>query len=143
MKVRDFLLAGCGGGWRRAVRKRERESVQGERGESASLHFLRCSGFLRKLQAAKQHQGCSRRTGRVVLKVCELERKKLEHFLVKKMMQLEAFYLYLLGPDFKYRIGIQGTYTDLFLWNVLLNRRCVCVCACVRARMRGGSNRIV
>ena len=76
-------------------------------------------------------------------KVCELERKKLEHFLVKKMMQLEAFYLYLLGPDFKYRIGIQGTYTDLFLWNVLLNRRCVCVCACVRARMRGGSNRIV
>ena len=61
----EFFAAVGGGGWRGAVGGREWESVQGERarGESASLYFLRGSGFLRKLQAAKQHQGCTRRAG--------------------------------------------------------------------------------
>jgi len=38
-------------------------------------------------------------------------------------MLLEGMYVYLLGPDFRYRMGVQGKYTDLFLWNVLLNRK--------------------
>ena len=40
----------------------------------------------------------------------------------KKLNLLEAIYIRLLGPDFRYRIGVSGPYTDLFFWNVLHNR---------------------
>ena len=58
----------------RAERKRECESVSEQRAEVTSLHFLRGSGFLRELQAARQHQSCFKWTGRAVRKVCELAR---------------------------------------------------------------------
>jgi len=32
-------------------------------------------------------------------------------------------YAILLGDTFRYKIGIQGAMFDLFLWNVLMNRR--------------------
>jgi len=41
----------------------------------------------------------------------------------KKLNTLEYLYMALLGDDFRYRIGIQGPYTDLFFWNVLHNRK--------------------
>ena len=40
----------------------------------------------------------------------------------KKLNLLESIYIDLLGPDFRYRVGVQGPHTDLFYWNVLLNR---------------------
>ncbi len=42
--------------------------------------------------------------------------------VVKQMALLESIYIDLLGPAFRYRIGIQGPYMDLFFWNVLNNQ---------------------
>jgi hypothetical protein len=41
---------------------------------------------------------------------------------VKQMALLESIYIDLLGSEFRYRIGIQGPYMDLFFWTVLNNR---------------------
>ena len=47
----------------------------------------------------------------------------LEHTKnVKELMLLEGIYVDLLGDEFRYRMGIQGPHTDLFFWNILLNR---------------------
>ena len=63
-----------------------------------------------------------------------LQRKELEDELKEKLKQLdrlkdmkqiiilESVYARLLGPAFRYRIGMKHEYMDIFLWNVLQNR---------------------
>jgi len=46
-----------------------------------------------------------------------------EKKLAKLLILLEGLYVHLLGPSFRYRLGIQGTELDLFFWNVLQNKR--------------------
>jgi len=46
-----------------------------------------------------------------------------EKKLVKNLILLEGLYVHLLGPSFRYRMGIQGPGLDLFLWNILQNKR--------------------
>ena len=43
--------------------------------------------------------------------------------LSARMLLLEGLFLDLLGSKFRYRLGIQGPEFDIFLWNVLLNRK--------------------
>jgi len=52
----------------------------------------------------------------------EMERKMRELTYLREIMLLEGIYVRLLGPAFRYRVGIQGTTTDLFFINVLGNR---------------------
>ena len=63
-----------------------------------------------------------------------MQRKTLEDELKEKLKQLdrlkdmkqiiilESVYARLLGPAFRYRIGMKHEYMDIFLWNVLQNR---------------------
>ena len=74
MKVRNFLLAGCGGAGGRAESKRESDCAKCERGESASIHFLHDWGLVAVAAAAVPLQCCIRRTGLTVRKVTALAR---------------------------------------------------------------------
>ena len=52
-----------------------------------------------------------------------LKFKKLDRLKdMKQILLLESIYAKLLGPAFRYRVGIQREHTDLFFWNVLQNR---------------------
>ena len=52
------------------------------------------------------------------------EKRNLQDLkITRRLMVLTALYEEILGPMFVYKIGIQGPYFDLFLWNVLMNRR--------------------
>ena len=48
------------------------------------------------------------------------EMSELTH--LREIMLLEGIYVKLLGPAFRYRVGIHGASTDLFFINVLSNR---------------------
>ena len=41
----------------------------------------------------------------------------------KRTIILQSFYTKVLGSLFRYKLGTDGPYADLFLWNVLMNRR--------------------
>ena len=83
----EFLASRERGGCMRADSKRECVSANCERSELASMHFLRCSGFLGELRGARQQQSCIKRTGLAARKVYELARCRLFFCLALRLTE--------------------------------------------------------
>ena len=47
----------------------------------------------------------------------------LELKVNRNLIILQGMYRAILGQQFRYKIGMQGADFDLFLWNILMNRR--------------------
>jgi hypothetical protein len=97
--------------------------LSGSRKSSGGLFGVTVQVQKAKTRFKKKQGGKSRRPHSEELEESQ-ERESLKDTYMKKKLSshiilLEGLYIHLMGPNFRYRMGVLGPELDLFLWNVL------------------------